>query len=499
VLLLAAVYVAAGRLGLLVHPVSGFATLVWPTTGIALTALLLGGIDLWPGVAIGAFAVNLWTGASVGAALGMGAGNTLEAVLAAWGLGRAGFRPQLARVRDVIALIAIGAFASTAVSATIGVASLWASGVVKSAEAAVTWRAWWLGDAMSDLVMAPLLLAWARGAARPARRAAEALSVGGVVGAVGVYVLLGWPAVGGTLREPFLLFPVIIWAALRFGPRGATSTTFVLSAMAIAGATRGTRSPEESLVFVQSFMAVVAVTTLLLAAAAEERSEAVRARDRLLAIVAHDLKSPLSAITLTAHRLKKLADEPVAEKGRVVIQRSADRMARLIDDLVDLSAIDAGRLATQLAAEAVAAPVNEAVEAVRPLAAARKIRIDIEIPEGIPMVMGDRERLVQALVNLIGNAIKFSPEEGAIAVRVKAEERAARFTVADCGPGVPGPLRRTLFQPWVRGEVPGAGTGLGLAITRGIVEAHRGRLWLDGTVAGGATFHFTVPFAERKS
>src|SRR5687768_8350916 len=117
--LLAIVYTIAARLGLLMDAVSGFATLVWPATGIAIAATVRGGLRMWPGIAAGALAANLWAGAPVAVAAGIALGNTLEAVLAALALRRAGFRPQLDRLRDVLALVILAALLATTVSATI--------------------------------------------------------------------------------------------------------------------------------------------------------------------------------------------------------------------------------------------------------------------------------------------------------------------------------------------------------------------------------------------
>src|SRR5687768_13034730 len=137
--LLAAIYTIAARLGLMMDAVSGFATLVWPATGIAIAATVRGGLRMSPGIAAGALLANLWTGAPLAVACGIAVGNTLEAVLAAVALRRAGFRPELDRLRDVLALIVLAALLATTVSATIGVASLHAGGLVAAGRIVETW------------------------------------------------------------------------------------------------------------------------------------------------------------------------------------------------------------------------------------------------------------------------------------------------------------------------------------------------------------------------
>lgn len=297
--LLAVLYAGVARLGLMLDAVSGFATLVWPPSGIALAAVLLLGRRVWPGIAAGALAVNLWVGAPLWVALGISTGNTLEALAGAWILERLGFSRDVDRVRDALALIVPAALGSTLISATVGVASLGAGGVIPWARAAHTWQAWWLGDLIGDLVVAPLLLAWSANLRiRPrGRELLEALGLAGALVAVSAFVF-GGRAEAAPLRQAFLLLPLSIWAALRFGQRGGTIATFAAATFAIWGTVEGLGpfvrdSLSDSLIALQAFLAAVAVTTLLLGAAVLERRRAVEARDELIAIVSHDLKGPL--------------------------------------------------------------------------------------------------------------------------------------------------------------------------------------------------------------
>src|SRR5215216_1374328 len=160
--IVALAYILVARIGLQLDAVGGFATLVWPASGIALAALLLLGFRLWPAVAIGAFAVNYSTGAPLFAALGIAAGNTAEAIVGAYLVTRVpGFRKSLDRVRDMVAMIILAAGLSTLVAATVGVTTLVAAKVIASSSYGETWKAWWVGDAIGDLLVAPLILVWA--------------------------------------------------------------------------------------------------------------------------------------------------------------------------------------------------------------------------------------------------------------------------------------------------------------------------------------------------
>jgi PAS domain S-box-containing protein len=290
--LLVAIYFGTARLGLRLDPVGGFATAVWPPTGIALAALCLFGVHLWPGVALAAFLVNLSTGASPLAALGMATGNTLEAVIGAYLLQRVvGFRGSLDRLRDVIGLFVLAGLLSTLVSATIGVASGWLGGVFSTAKAGGAWWTWWIGDMMGDLVVAPLLFVWREGppVGISARQRVEAAFLVVATLAVGLMVFSGQVTTTIT-NAGYLLFPFLIWAALAFGPHGAATAVFGVSLMAIWGTAQGLgpfagATLNEGLLGLQTFMGVAAVTVLVLAADVSERKRAQaalrEARDEL--------------------------------------------------------------------------------------------------------------------------------------------------------------------------------------------------------------------------
>jgi signal transduction histidine kinase len=279
--LLIVIYFATAKLGLMMGAVSGFATLVWPPTGISLAALLLFGLRLWPGIALGAFLVNLSTGAPVLTAAGMAVGNTLEALIGASWLRRGlGFRNALDRLRDAIGLIAVAAVVSTTVSATIGVSSLWLGGVMARSAYGPTWLAWWLGDMMGALVVAPLLLTWG---ASPSFRTSwrQMAELGGLVCSVIVVSAIVFEDLVSSQTEfysmPYMIFPLVIWAAIRFGPRGAATATFMVSAIAIWGTAQG-HGPfrmdllSERLTYLHAVMGIVGVTAMVLAAVVAERA-----------------------------------------------------------------------------------------------------------------------------------------------------------------------------------------------------------------------------------
>jgi signal transduction histidine kinase len=221
----------------------------------------------------------------------------------------------------------------------------------------------------------------------------------------------------------------------------------------------------------------------------------------MVAIVSHDLKDPLSTIQMATSVLvdelvPDVAERRVERRHLQIIQRSAERMSRLIRDLLDANSARAGRLAVVRTPERVDALLADALDVLRPLADAKRIDLSAECPEGLPPVLADRERLLQVFANVGGNALKFTPAGGRVTIRVTAAGHAARFVVIDTGPGIPTEdLPRVFDRFWQAEGASGLGHGLGLAIAKAIVEAHGGCIGVTSTLGSGSAFAFTVPLA----
>jgi integral membrane sensor domain MASE1/serine phosphatase RsbU (regulator of sigma subunit) len=317
VLCLAAVYYGAAELGLSLAFETPSVSAVWAPTGIALAALVLFGLKYWPGVALGAFLANAWTGVPLLAVLGITAGNTLEALVGAYLLLRlTDFKPSLERVTDVVWLVALGAVLSTLVSATIGTGSLLAAGEIEGGDLGSVWRTWWLGDMGGDLLIAPALMVafthWP-----------YARLPGGLVEAVALAVgIAGTVAFGFTREEPltFLLLPLPILAAFRFRQPGAVAASLITAVIAIPltedmqGPFAGF-APDDRLLLAQLFVGFVSLTTLVLAAVISERQ---RAEDSIR-YVADTLQESLLPASLPVIAGVQAAVEfrPVGERGIV--------------------------------------------------------------------------------------------------------------------------------------------------------------------------------------
>jgi PAS domain S-box-containing protein len=291
--LLVAVSFASAKIGLLVPIVRQRVTMLWPPAGIALAAALLGGRWVWPGIALGSFLVSLSTHTPPLAALVIAAGNTLQALSGAWLLRRAGFRNDLERVRDVLALVVLGAAIPPVLSAVMGIGVLHLTGMIPAQRVPSSMFSWWLGDVMGVLLVSPLVLTWlVRPFRKPRReRVLEAFALGLCLLTVGKLTLSSWSS-NPILHLPlaFTLFPFLVWGALRFGPRGAASTTFLASLIALWATGQGLApfalgTVEEQLLYFYSYIVVAMMTSMLLAAVFAERARAeeqIREREQRL-------------------------------------------------------------------------------------------------------------------------------------------------------------------------------------------------------------------------
>lgn len=539
---LALAYVAVAKLGLMMDAVAGFATLVWPASGLSLAALLLFGNRLWPAIACGAFLTNVWTGAPPGMAMSIAVGNTLEALADAEVLRYLpGFRPSLDRVRDALALVFV-AVCCTTVSATVGVLSLTAGSMLAASSLAETWRAWWVGDALGDLVVAPLLLVWASKPLSGVRvaRTVEGVALGAAFVGMGL-LIFGRPT---PIGQAYFVYPLLIWAALRFGQRGAISAMFMCSVISITATALG-RGPfvrltlHQSLLVLQLFMAVTAATFLVLGASVLERRKAVRdlrasqqgletrveegtaalnranerllllkqleeavgARDALISIASHELRTPLAALQLhldlMTRALLKHPDQE-SEPDRIMsklatFERQIGRLSKLIDHLLDVSRLTAGRL--QLALEEV-----DLAGVVRDVAGRfdevlRRAECTVTVRAPAPVVGSwDHLRIEQIVTNLLTNAAKYGSGRP-IDIEVDGDEDRARLVVRDHGIGIPLEDQARIFERFERllagRDAPGF--GLGLWIVRQVVEGLSGQIRVASEVGAGATFIVELP------
>jgi len=521
----AIIYIVAALGGLRLDTVSGFASLVWPPTGIALAALLLVGPRLWPGVFVGALVANILTGAPVLVAAGIATGNTLEAVVGVYALRRVhGFRLALDSLRDVIAFIVFAATLSTMISATIGVTSLYIGGLVTPQKLAETWRTWWVGDMIGALLVAPVILVWAT---RPRlnlsvpRLVEAALLVLGVVAASLITFIVPVTRNGGPLGQAYVFFPLLMWAAIRFGQRGAVTATGVVSAIAIAG-TVMRQGPfmeptvHQSLLALQMFMGLTGATFLVLGASISERERskqqlgeahaiaiaANKAKADFLAVMSHELRTPLNAIAGYAELLSLGVPGPLTEKQNDALSRirsNQQHLLALIDDVLSFAKIEAGSTPVSTRPIRVCDALDSLESVLRPDLVRREVTFVWTGCDEKLVVLADPIKLRQILLNVLGNAIKFTPRHGRVELSASRSGDMGQIKVSDTGIGISADMIDRVFEPFFQVHTGTtrefSGVGLGLAIARDFARAMGGEISLQSKPGSGSVFTIELPLA----
>jgi signal transduction histidine kinase len=240
-------------------------------------------------------------------------------------------------------------------------------------------------------------------------------------------------------------------------------------------------------------------TNVSLAAARDVAQDASHAREEMLGVVAHDLRNPLNLVMMTTRLFADTA--PSGEKRDqllAVIERAAQRMNRLIEDLLEVVRQESGPMRLDVGEVSVASLIAQTAEMFQSTAIEKGISLRVEeCPPGLT-VWGDSERIMQVMSNLVGNALKFVPRGGSVVLKCERRGTEAVFALTDSGPGIASEDLEKLFEKfWQRRRTDRRGVGLGLAIARGIVEAHGGRIWAESRVGVGSTFYVRLPAVSQ--
>ena len=540
------IYYVAAKLGLRLAFLHPSATPVWPPTGIALAALLLLGPRIWPAILVGAFLVNVTTAGSVGTSLGIAAGNTLEGVLGYCLLNRfADGHKTFTQVKGIFLFLGLAALASTTVSATVGVACLAIGGYVNSGSYGDVWLTWWLGDATGALLVTPAIVLWASPPHRIDRAMLMKMSLGfAALALVGLVIFAGWQSlIPPAYPLSFLILPILVWIAFWLGPRETSAALLLLAGIAIWGTLHGHGpfiypNPNESLLLLQGFLAMLSLTSLSLAAAVAEQRRAgleleeltqtleqrvkertfslntaveeLREHDRvktaLFSIVSHELRTPLTSIKGHVENLLDGVTGSLTEKQHSNLTRvkyNADRLARLLNELLDLSRIEAGKQELHLQRLPVMTLIKDVVDEFNPMLQSKSLTVEVHNGAGPLEVMGDEMKLQQVLGNLLHNAIKFTQPGGSITVGCREpNEDYVEISVKDNGPGIPAEELPDIFNKFYRGKSASAevgGAGLGLAIAKGLIELHGGTIEVDSILGEGTTMSIMLPSGRDTS
>lgn len=231
---------------------------------------------------------------------------------------------------------------------------------------------------------------------------------------------------------------------------------------------------------------------------------AVTARDEMLSIVSHDLRNPVNAVKMLATAILRSGEESalpgeVTEHAGVMLQ-AANQMDALIQDLLDVTRLDSGRMSMTPRAVTLLSVIDFSMSTLTPIAAAGGVSVRNEVPADLPEIDADPGRLAQVLSNLIGNAIKYTPEGGTVTIVAVPDRDVVRVSVTDTGVGIPEhEVPRVFDRFWQSKRTNRSGAGLGLTIARGLIRAHGGRIWVESTLGAGTQVHFTIPRAAASA
>ncbi|HEV3007954.1 MAG TPA: MASE1 domain-containing protein [Burkholderiales bacterium] len=526
-LVVAAAYFGAAKLSLLVAIPPGYATALWPPSGIALAALLVAGGRLWPAVWVGSFAANLTIDGAFVASAVIATGSTLQAfVMAALARRHIGVPYQFQNIDEVVKFVLVAALGST-IAPTFALLPLAVFYQMPVAELVGNWSTWWQGDACGVLIFAPLILSWF--APRTARSTSPWTPRKLLEAAVFAVLLLGAAHLvfSAGFAHTFLIVPFIVWAAFRFGQREVMTAIAAVCAIALWSA------PPESLSLLPLFASTLVFTGLVLGVVLSQLERAMleletrvsqrtaeledaklaaeranEAKSQFLANMSHELRTPLNSLLILA---RLLADNPGGKldpkqvKFAQTIHASGLDLLSLINDLLDLAKIESGAVTALNVAPASFADLRGELERTFRQVAQDKglefaIRVDAELP---PSLRTDAGRLKQVLKNLLANAFKFT-SRGSVTLRIAPEAPGAvAFAVSDTGIGIPPDKQKIIFEAFRQADGTTSrlygGTGLGLSISRELTRLLGGELRLASAPGEGSTFTLVLPLTDRRA
>lgn len=539
-------YATTGMLGMRYATLPPFnVTAVWPPSGIAIAAVLIFGWRALVGIFVGAFISNYDTlliaevfPRGVFADLGIASGAVIQSFISAWLLRRFTEGEQFYNsTRGVLLFTLLSGLLAPTINATIGSSSLVLMGFAEPAIHPNLWFTWWMGDVGGVMIVAPVLLVWWQ--PRRAYSRDQWLKLFALLGILAVLSIIvtrsGQPVI-------YLVLPVISLIAFAYEASGASLAIFITNGIAIASATQGMgrfvqADINETMILLQAFTVTVSLSALLLAAAMHERrcaaaaieearrtledkvaqrtselseakdaaEAAARSKSLYVAHTAHEFRTPLGAIIGYTEALAEgyLGDADVLDQDQrdalSAIEKNARRLIALINDTLEISKIESGSVTLNLGTLSPRALVDETIAELASLARQNGLYLRAEFADDAPeTIVCDGARLQQVLINLIGNALKFT-NSGGVTVTVSPAEQPDQWQVVvrDTGVGIePGDFQR-IFETFQRGESRHQpvreGTGLGLPIARQLARLMGGDITLSSTPGEGSIFTVTLP------
>jgi signal transduction histidine kinase/CheY-like chemotaxis protein len=526
------IYFALAKAGLALASIHPSATPIWPPTGFALAAVLLWGYWTWPAIFAAALIANVTTAGSIATAIAIATGNSLEAIVGAylinrWSNGRNTFSTPNSVARFTLICFVI----ATPISATIGLSSLAIAGNIEWTNFANVWVTWWLGDVAGALVVAPVTVLWASSHYHVLSSNEILETVGVLVTAVAVGLIVFSPLIEQTpSRDPlgFLAILPLLWAGLRRGPRDTATVALVLAGMTVWGTLTGsgpftTADLNVSFLLVLMFLISITVPSLLLSAdvavrkkveenlrrahnelerkvadRTQELTLANAAKSRFFAMASHDLRQPLDALILFVAQLRLPLNPSERAKTVEGVEAATREMDEMFNSLLDISKLDAGTLTPKITQFPIARLLQD-IETTFDQAAREK-GLRLRVIRNDAWVRSDAMLLERILLNLVSNAVSHTSRGGVI-VGCRRRGEILRIEVWDSGPGIPENQRGNIFGEFF--QLPSSkrdrqgGLGLGLAIVERLCLLLDHQIELASIVERGSRFTIMVPIADE--
>lgn len=522
-------YLAATRIG---GAFFAAPAIVFPAAGIAVGSLFLEGLYLWPFVYAAAFVGYVLDGATLVTILIMPVAHTLQAVVGAFILKRLAVDPILRRSRDIFSIILVALAASVIVPTVSRVVRYLNAEFYGTPMSSVTWFSAWAGFVLSVIILTPFVLRWF---AKPhfTRTLPQILEI--VVTQASVYILgffLFWTdrtdIYGVSLG--YVLFLPLFWIALRLGPRFLTLALLVLSAIAITGAFFGVASHTAiptgtTLLQTEVFLVIVAIIFFSIVTIEEERrfatkllvsqignlrvaldqlAEQDRAKNEFVAIVAHELRNPLTPVVASLDLLREKTKDEESLKTLSFMESCMLTTKRLLEDLLDVSRVNQKKLILKKEASDLVKVVKQAAASRKHTLIERDQTFLVNVPDHPIYANVDPVRIEQVVMNLLVNASKFTPPSGSISLTLTDTGNRAVIAVKDSGVGIEPSMLERIFEPFAQaggeGERSQKGLGIGLALARELVLLHGGTVRAESTGKGhGSLFTVELPTVPQEA